>query len=232
MGRFLTGPQSGARSLAREKDPVINAASTGAVESRPPAPAARGSRRTRGLHVAGQFLKFGAVGASGFLVNQGVFVLAKKIREAGLDLSADDAFLNLLGSQFHVRWYHVFAVLAFVIANVWNFVLNRYWTFSGVQKRAWWKQLPVFMAVGLFGLVITLFVLTALVNPESPIALSREIFDGSTGLRTPEYWGNFIGVMVAVPANFLFNKLWTFRGSNDGVQRAVTHVPAREGEDA
>lgn len=167
--------------------------------------------RARSRSIARQFFRFGLVGASGFLVNQGVFVVSKKLAEAGWNLDVLDVFANLLGTQFNIRWYHVFSVVAFVVANVWNFVLNRYWTFGGAEKQKWWKQLPQFMAVGVFGLLITLAVSTALVNPESPIALPEHIFDGSTGLRTAAYWGNFIGVVFAIPANFLFNKLWTFR---------------------
>ena len=165
----------------------------------------------RSRRIARQFMRFGIVGASGFLVNQAVFVLAKKIFHDGFDLSPSQVFLNLLGTQFNLRWYHFFCIVAFLVANIWNFVLNRYWTFGGAEKQKWWKQLPQFMAVGIFGLIITGAVLTALVNPESPIALPESFFDDSTGLRTKVYWGNFIGVMVAVPANFLFNKLWTFR---------------------
>lgn len=174
-------------------------------------PAAQSSARTRSKNIARQFLRFGLVGASGFLVNQAVFIACKKIADAGFDFHELDVFANLVGTQFNIRWYHVFSVIAFVVANIWNFVLNRYWTFGGAEKQKWWKQLPQFMAVGVFGLLITLVVSTALVNPESPVALPEHIFDGSTGLRTRAYWGNFIGVILAVPANFLFNKLWTFR---------------------
>ncbi|KAB3519230.1 GtrA family protein [Corynebacterium sp. zg254] len=176
-----------------------------------------------------QFIQFGVVGASGFVVNQVVFVLAKKLTESGWDIHVEDPFMNLLGSEFHMRWYHVFSIVAFLVANIWNFCLNRFWTFKGEHKNAWWKQLPLFMAVGVFGLVITLMVQTALVNPESPIALPSDIFDNSTGLRTKSYWGNCIGVIVAVPANFVFNKLWTFRNvkAKPSTVKAVKRVAPR-----
>lgn len=177
-----------------------------------------------------QFVQFGLVGASGFVVNQAVFVLSKKLLLAFGHHTELDPFLNLLGTQFHVRWYHVFSIVAFLVANIWNFCLNRAWTFRDVPKNSWWRQLPRFMAVGIFGLFITLVVSTALVNPESPLALPRDVFDGSTGLRTAAYWGNFMGVIVAIPANFLFNKLWTFRPrQHPGAEAAVASrvVPPR-----
>lgn len=175
-----------------------------------------------------QFIQFGIVGASGFIVNQAVFVLSRKLSLSLWNIEVYDPFVNLLGSQFNLRWHHVFSIVAFVVANVWNFCLNRYWTFKGDHKNAWWKQLPVFMAVGSFGLLITLIVSTALVNPESPFALPDDIFDGSTGFRTKFYWGNFIGVVVAVPANFLFNKLWTFRGVKAKSEKASRLISPRD----
>lgn len=55
-----------------------------------------------------QFIQFGIVGGSGTIVNLVVAALSKKIAEWGWGVSEHDAFMNILGSQFHVRWYHVF----------------------------------------------------------------------------------------------------------------------------
>lgn len=201
------------RGVGMKKERAVAATAADANAEADTAGAA-GVARGRKRQLFGQFMQFGIVGASGFVVNQGAFVAARKAFDKFWHIGVEDPFLNLLGSQFHMRWYHVFCVIAFVVANIWNFILNRRWTFKDSKKRAWWKQLPQFMAVGVFGLLITLAVATLVVNTESPLALPRDVFDYSTGLRNPTYWGNFIGVMVAVPANFLFNKLWTFRGSN------------------
>lgn len=166
-------------------------------------------RLARSRQIFQQFLRFGIVGFSGFFVNQVVFILSKKL---GGHWSIDDldVMFNLFGTQWNVRWYHLFSVIAFLVANVWNFFLNRQWTFRGHTKQAWWIQLPRFMAVGIFGLLITLVVSTLVVHHGSPLALPEDVFDNSTGLRTRSYWGNFLGVVFSMPANFLFNKLWTF----------------------
>lgn len=185
----------------------------------------------RTWRLARQFLKFGIVGASGVVVNNAVVVLANKTTRWLWDFDGHAAFANLLGTQFHIRWYHVFAVLAFVVANLWNFNLNRRWTFRTSGKSSWFKELVPFMLVGVGGLVVTLVVQTALINPESPIALSREIWDGSSGLRDPIYWGNLIGVCVAIPVNFLLNKVWTFRAARDhNVPVKVTPLPEGSAE--
>lgn len=177
------------------------------------------SASERSWRLIRQFLKFGIVGASGVVVNNAVVVVANKTTQWLWDFDGHEAFANLLGTQFHIRWYHVFAVLAFVVANLWNFNLNRRWTFRTSGKSSWFRELVPFMMVGIGGLLVTLAVQTALINPESPVALSREIWDGSSGLRDPIYWGNLIGVCVAIPVNFLFNKMWTFRAARDH------HVP-------
>lgn len=54
-------------------------------------------------------------------------------------------------------------------------------------------------------------VATLLMNPTSPIALSPVIFDDSSGLRTKFYWASAISIVVAMPVNFIINKVWTFR---------------------
>ena len=193
-------------------------------------------RLARSRAIARQFVRFGLVGASGFVVNQAVFVLAKKFFDRGFGIDDLEVLFQLLNTQWNMRWYHLFSVLAFLVANVWNFVLNRYWTFKGNHKQPWWIQLPQFMAVGVFGLLITLAVSTLVVHTNSPIGLPEDIFDNSTGLRTRSYWGNFIGVIVAVPANFLFNKLWTFRnkgpkGAGGSEGHAADVAPKTETEE-
>ncbi len=180
----------------------------------------RAAARTR--RVVQQFAKFGIVGASGVIVNNAVMVVANKTTQWLWDFDGHQAFANLLGTDYNIRWYHVFSVLAFIVANLWNFNLNRRWTFRTAGKSSWFKEMFSFMLVGAGGLAVTLLVQTALINPESPVHLSREFFDGSTGLRDPIYWGNLIGVIVAIPVNFLINKLWTFRAARD--HRVPTHV--------
>lgn len=64
-----------------------------------------------------QFLKFGIVGGSGTAVNLLVAALSKKIAGWTTGISEHDAFMNLLGTDFHIRWYHVFMTIAFLVAN-------------------------------------------------------------------------------------------------------------------
>ncbi|PFG28982.1 hypothetical membrane protein [Corynebacterium renale] len=158
-----------------------------------------------------QFIQFGIVGGSGTIVNLVVAALSKKIAEWGWGVSEHDAFMNILGSQFHVRWYHVFVTIAFLVANTWNYQLNRMWTFKNATTRSWWRGFFPFLLTGVGAFIVSQIVMTLLMNQNSPISLSPVIFDDSTGFRTMFYWATAISIVVAMPVNFIINKLWTFR---------------------
>ncbi len=128
-------------------------------------------------------------------------------------------FLDLPGTDFNVRWYHVYATIAFLVANLWNFQLNRWWTFRSAQHASWIREYLPFLAVGAIGLAVNLGILTALLHPMSPVALSEQVFDDSTGFRTRLYWAQLIAIAIVTPLSFIANKLWTF-ASVRGIHRA------------
>ena len=89
--------------------------------------------------------------------------------------------------------YHaVAAVGAFCVAVTSNFLWNRYWTFGPGEGLAH-MQAARFLAVSVACLVINLLVLELLV-----------------GSGMSELAAQAIAVAVAMPFNFLGNKLWTF----------------------
>jgi putative flippase GtrA len=87
----------------------------------------------------------------------------------------------------------VAAVGAFGVAVTNNFLWNRYWTFGPGEGLAH-MQAARFFAVSVACLVINLVVLEALVASSSISELAAQA----------------IAVAVAMPFNFLGNKLWTF----------------------
>jgi putative flippase GtrA len=139
------------------------------------------------------------------LVNLLTLIIVKK-------LSSDEQaiFLNLPLTDFNVRWYHVDSTIAFVVANVWNFQLNRLWTFKSSKHAGWLREYLPFFSVGLLGQVIGLLILTLLMHPGSIFALSPTFFDNSTGFRTRLYWAQLITIAFVTPLSFVLNKLWTF----------------------
>ena len=169
--------------------------------------------------------RFGIVGFSGVFVNLLVTVIANKM---GPD--EDNIFLGLPLTDYNVRWYHVFSTIAFLVANLWNFQLNRLWTFRSAKHSGWLREYLPFLTVGLLAQVIGLGILTMMMHPDSPLALPPAIFDDSTGFRTRLYWAQLITIVVVTPISFVLNKLWTFssvRGKNT-VKHTVADTVAAE----
>lgn len=168
--------------------------------------------------------RFGIVGFSGVFVNLLVTVIANKM---GPD--EDNIFLGLPLTDYNVRWYHVFSTIAFLVANLWNFQLNRLWTFRSAKHSGWLREYLPFLTVGLLAQVIGLGILTLMMHPDSPLALPPAIFDDSTGFRTRLYWAQLITIGVVTPISFVLNKLWTFssvRGKNTVKHTVADTVPA------
>lgn len=173
--------------------------------------ATRATALARVQNTARQFLMFGLVGGSGTIVNLVVSVASKKIAGWTAGISEHDVFMPLFGTDYNIRWFNIFMTIAFLVANTWNYQLNRSWTFRGLPQRTWWRGFFPFLLTGIGAFIVSQIVATLLMNPTSPIALPTDIFDDSTGLRTKFYWATAISIIVAMPVNFLVNKLWAFR---------------------
>jgi len=150
-------------------------------------------------------LRFGLVGGSGVLVNLLATIVTNKL---GPD--EDGIAVGLPLTDFNVRWYHVFSTVAFVVANVWNFQLNRLYTFRSAKHAGWFGEYFPFLAVGVLGQAVGLVILTLLMHPGSVFSLPPSVFDDSTGLRTRFYWAQLITIALVTPLSFVLNKIWTF----------------------
>jgi putative flippase GtrA len=141
-----------------------------AVELRPHVRLLHGMRRPANWL---QLVRFAFVGAVGFLVNLAVYALS--VHSVGVD-------------------YRMASVLAWLVAVLNNFVLNRHWTFDAREGRAHAQAMRFFL-VSLLAEVFSLVLLTLLVE--------------SAGLaKVP---AQALAVAASMPLNFLGNKLWSFR---------------------
>lgn len=167
--------------------------------------------------------RFGLVGGSGVLVNLLVVIVLRK-----LGPHFDNVLIDLPLTSFNVRYYHLYSMIAFVVANLWNFQLNRRFTFRSASHSGWWREYGPFLVVGLGAQMVGLAILTLLMHPNSPIALPSNIFDNSTGLRTKLYWGQLIVIVITVPVSFVLNKLWTFSSVRGGTHPSLTDEAVAE----
>jgi putative flippase GtrA len=110
-----------------------------AVELRPHIRLLHGMRRPANWM---QLVRFGVVGAAGFIVNLAVYAL----------------FVHSIGVD-----YHIAAVAAWIVAVLNNFVLNRHWTFDARDGRARF-QAARFVLVSLVAFGCSLLLLTLLVE--------------------------------------------------------------------
>lgn len=175
------------------------------------------NRRNLGL-----FLRFAAVGASGVLVNMVVLIVLKR-----LGPGVEELFLALPMTRFNVRWYHVFSTGAFLVAIMWNFQLNRSWTFHSAGSAPWWSEFRPFFTVGLLAHVVGLGLLTLLMHSGSPLALPTGLLDDSSGVRTRLYWGQLLVIAAVTPLSFVLHKLWTFSAVRTHLLDAPADTPVK-----
>ncbi|HEU4943760.1 MAG TPA: GtrA family protein [Solirubrobacterales bacterium] len=113
----------------------------------------------------------------------------------GLGYLVNLAVFAVLASLLEMH-YVLAAIIAFCVAVSSNFFWNRRWTFGPGDGHAGF-QAARFFTVSIAALLINLAVLEALV----------------VGTSVGELAAQAIAVALAIPLNFLGNKLWTFAGS-------------------
>lgn len=119
-----------------------------------------------------QLVRFCLVGASGYVVNLAVFAVAFE----------------------YVGMHHVpAAAIAFVVAWINNFALNKGWTFRG-RRRSPLIQGARYMLVSLAALATSLVLLEVLVQ-----------------LGAGELVAQSLAVIAVTPVSFLLNRRWSFR---------------------
>src|ERR1700727_521473 len=125
-----------------------------------------------------QLVRFGLVGGAGFVVNVAVYALF--VHGAGLE-------------------YRVASVLAWLVAVVNNFLLNRHWTFDARDHGRAHHQAARFFIVSLAAEIVSLLLLTLFV-------------ESAHFAKVP---AQALAVALSMPVNFVGNKLWTFRSGGD-----------------
>jgi putative flippase GtrA len=126
-----------------------------------------------------QLVRFGLVGGVGFVVNLVVFTLL--VHAAGVD-------------------FRMANVVAWLVAVMNNFVLNRHWTFDAGDGRAH-AQAGRFFIVSLVAEAVSLLLVTLFVQDASIAKVPAQA----------------LAVAASMPLNFLGNKLWSFRADTEAV---------------
>jgi putative flippase GtrA len=160
-------------------------------------------------HVLRQFIKFGLVGGAGVVVNMAVAVVMNKAH--GGTRFAQESLFAIVGTPYSFRFTSLVWIVGFLVANLFNFQLNRSWTFRGSAKAPWFHEFWPFLLVGSVAAAFGLFIKIAFTNSSSPIYLPEPWFHENAGLQSREYWAQLLTIVITMPINFLVNKVWTFR---------------------
>jgi putative flippase GtrA len=134
-----------------------------------------------------QFLKFGVVGASGFVVNLVIFTLLQRV----------------VPNHAATAEYNAIYSVAFLSGGVSNYFLNRAWTFRSTGHVG--REGLSFMAVSVMALIVGLIV-SAAIAP-LPVPFTGRLF--GHGHLT---W--LVSTVAAIVVNFFVNKYWTFRSAD------------------
>jgi putative flippase GtrA len=164
----------------------------------------------------GQFIRFGIVGGSGVVVNTIVMVLMHKLH--GGPEFADQQLIVIPGTDFWIRYRNVVFIVSFLVANVWNYQLNRHFTFEKTG-RSWRRDFVPFLLTGVLGAIVGLAVQVALTHPGWPMYLPEPPFTATGTWQSRELWAQLIGVAISTPVTFGLNRVWAFReGESGGVE--------------
>ncbi len=117
-----------------------------------------------------------------------------------LVVGATSAAINFLFLYFLTEWLGIWylfsAVLGFIVAAAFNFLVNKFWTFSSLGKgKKALNQLLKFLVISVSGLIINTLVIYCL-----------------TEFIEFDYRLSWVFACAVVTVwNFCFNKFWTFR---------------------
>ena len=89
----------------------------------------------RYAHVGRQFIKFGLVGAAGVAVNMAVAILMNKLN--GGTVNAQRILFAIPGTPYNFRYSTLVWIVAFLVANLFNFELNRAGSNGGAFEGGW-----------------------------------------------------------------------------------------------
>lgn len=131
-----------------------------------------------------EFIRFGVVGGSGVLVNLVVTYLMTQLNGG---VQNDNRVIFQLPGRFAFRFTVLVWIVAFLVANLWNFQLNRSWTFKRDAKRSWWAEFWPFLLVGSVAALVGMALKILFTNPTSPIYLPDPPFNDTEGLRARAY---------------------------------------------
>ena len=155
-----------------------------------------------------QLVRFGIVGGSGIIIN---LIVTYVMTQMNGGVANDNRVIVSLPGRWNFRFTLLIWIVAFMIANLWNFQLNRVWTFKRDRMRGWWHEFIPFFIVGAIAAGAGIVIKIMLTNPTSVLYLPDPPFNDVKGLRARAYWAQLFTIILTMPINYIVNRIWTFR---------------------
>lgn len=156
------------------------------------------------------FFRFGIIGGLGTIVNTLVFIVLVKISTI-LEVQNTRPLFSLPINDFYFRIVHIYIIVAFLVANIFNYSLNSRFNFSGRNKLSSNGAIK-FLIIGVVACFVQIYIFSKLSQP-GLFQLPTTFFDNSSGLRNIQYWSHIISILLVFPVNFIGNSIWTFRST-------------------
>ena len=128
-----------------------------------------------------RFLKFGIVGSSGIVVNQGLLYIAREHIFNGFQQPEMRLNLSL--------------ALAIFFATLNNFIWNRMWTWADRKQH---HHRPMYVQFGQYTLACWLSILL------------QVVFTNALAPHVYYLWANLFAIVLTSVLNFVLNDIWTF----------------------
>lgn len=125
-----------------------------------------------------KFIKFCIVGAIGLLTNLSIFYTTANYIKLDINFSA---------------------IIAFLVSNLQNYIVNSKWTFIKANKKISFKRYLKYLSSYLFGLAVNLVILNVIV------ILFGDIY---------KFLGQILAIIVATIFNFKLSKYFVFNSKN------------------
>lgn len=141
-----------------------------------------------------QFVKFGLVGVWNTIFNYAIYAVALLV------------FQKLGVLESYNLDMHTATVIAFIISVFVSFLLNSKFVFATEEgeNRSFWKALfKCYLSYGFTGLIL------------NPILNTLWVHVLPLNMDTAKMVAPIISLVIAIPINFLMNKLWAFKTDND-----------------
>lgn len=140
-----------------------------------------------------QFVRFGLVGVWNTVFNYVIFAVSLSVFE-------HFGILNFYNLDMHVS-----TLISFVISVFVSFLLNSRFVFAtgeGEERSFWGALFKCYLSYGFTGLILNpiLNTLWVKVLPLEP--------------RTAKFAAPLLSLFIAIPINFIMNKMWAFKAEN------------------